>query len=65
MPFVHIALQEGKSPDYLKAVSNSIHKSVVNALKRVDNDYFHTITEHKPHQWFIDKSYMDIERSDD
>jgi phenylpyruvate tautomerase PptA (4-oxalocrotonate tautomerase family) len=65
MPFVQISLREGKSPDYLKAVSDSIHDAVVHALHRADNDYFHILTEHPPHQWFIDKSYMDIERSDD
>lgn len=65
MPFVNISLLEGKSPEYIKSIADGVQEALIYAFKIPDNDRFQVITEHKKHLFIIDKTYMDIHRSDD
>lgn len=65
MPLVRISLRSGKSPQYRRAVADSIHRALVDAIKIPEKDRFQIITEHAPGDLIYDPSYLDIPRSDD
>ena len=48
MPFTRISLLEGKSPEYLKAVSDSLHQAMVEAFNVPADDRFQAIHQHRP-----------------
>lgn len=65
MPLVYISLLEGKSPETIRAIADGIHNALVKAIGIPHDDRFQTVTEHKKHQFFVDRQYMGIERTDD
>lgn len=64
MPLVRIALREGTTPEYRRAVGDSIHRALVEAIGIPEKDHFQVITEHTPHDLVYDPQYLGIERSD-
>ena len=64
MPLVRIDLQEGRSPQFLKTVSETIHKTMISHLSVLERDYFQIITEHKPYQLLFSRDYLDLNRTD-
>jgi len=65
MPLVRVALRKGKSPQYRRAVSDSIHRAMVETIKVPEPDKFQIITEHDDSGLIYDPSYLGISRSDD
>jgi 4-oxalocrotonate tautomerase len=65
MPLVRIALRKGKSPEFRRAVSESIHRAMVETIKVPEQDRFQIITEHDESGLIYDPSYLGISRSDD
>jgi len=65
MPLVRIALRKGKSPEYRRAISNSIHHAMVETIKIAEQDRFQIVTEHDDSGLLYDPSYLGISRSDD
>ena len=65
MPFTRISLLEGKSPEYLKAVSDSLHKAMVEAFNVPADDRFQAIHQHRPGEFVFDRNYFGGPRSDD
>jgi 4-oxalocrotonate tautomerase len=65
MPLVRVALRKGKSPQYRRAVSDSIHRAMVETIKVPEPDRFQIITEHDDSGLIYDASYLGISRSDD
>jgi 4-oxalocrotonate tautomerase len=64
MPLVRIALREGKSEQYRKALGDGVHQAMVEAIEIPAQDRFQVITEHSPNDLIYDPSYLGIERSD-
>ena len=64
MPLVRVALRKGKSPEYRRALSNSIHRAMVETIKVPEQDRFQIITEHDADSLIYDPSYLGISRSD-
>src|SRR5436305_14976432 len=64
MPLVRIDLLEGRSPQFLKLVSETIHKTMISHLSVLERDYFQIITEHKPYQLLFSRDYLDLDRTD-
>jgi|SRR5579859_1642868 len=64
MPLVRIDLLEGRSPVFLKLVSETIHKTMISHLGVLERDYFQIITEHKPYQLLFSRDYLDVNRTD-
>ena len=62
MPFVRISLHEGNSDDYLEAVSQGIHRAMVDVLGITDDDRFHMVHEHRPGTLLQDATYAGIPR---
>jgi len=65
VPLVRISLRSGKSPQYRRAIADSIHRSLVDAIKIPEKDRFQIVTEHAAGDLIYDPSYLDIQRSDD
>jgi phenylpyruvate tautomerase PptA (4-oxalocrotonate tautomerase family) len=64
MPLVRIDLLEGRSPEFLNLLSQTVHKTMSSQLSVLDRDYFQIITEHKPYQLLFSRNYLDVNRSD-
>lgn len=64
MPLVRIALRKGTKPEFRRAVSDSVHRAMVEAIKIPEQDRFQVITEHDEAGLVYDPSYLGIERSD-
>jgi phenylpyruvate tautomerase PptA (4-oxalocrotonate tautomerase family) len=64
MPLVRIALRKGKSPEFRRALSDSIHRAMVETIKVPEQDRFQIITEHDDSGLIYDPSYLGISRSD-
>ncbi|HSX25507.1 MAG TPA: tautomerase family protein [Chlamydiales bacterium] len=65
MPLIHVHLVKGKSPKYIKAVCDGIHKALRTAWKIPHNDRFHLVSEHKKAHFHFDKTIWGVKRSDD
>jgi phenylpyruvate tautomerase PptA (4-oxalocrotonate tautomerase family) len=65
MPFARISLLKGKSPDYLRALSDSIHKAMVETFNVPPADRFQIIHQHEPGELIFDRNYLSGPRSDD
>ncbi len=64
MPLVRIALRKGTTPEYRRAVGDSIHRAMVETIKIPEQDKFQVITEHDADSLIYDPSYLGIQRSD-
>lgn len=65
MPFTRISLLKGKSPDYLRAVSNALHTALVETFDVPADDRFQAIHQHEKTELIFDAHYMGGPRSDD
>lgn len=65
MPFTRISLLRGKSPDYLRALSDSLHQALVESFEVPPDDRFQAIHQHDPGELMFDRHYLGGPRSDD
>ncbi|AGK49784.1 MULTISPECIES: tautomerase family protein [Burkholderia] len=65
MPFTRIALREGKSAEYRRALSEGVHRALQRAFDVPVDDIFMTVTEHSADNFFYGRDYLGIARSDD
>lgn len=65
MPLTRISLARGKSPDYLRALSDSLHRSLVEAFEVPPDDRFQIIHQHEPGELVFDRHYLGGPRSGD
>lgn len=65
MPYARISLRKGKSPEYIRSLSDSIHQSLVEAFEVPVDDRFQVIHQHEPGELIFDTHYMGGPRSDD
>lgn len=65
MPFTRISLLEGKSSEYLKALSDSLHQAMVETFNVPATDRFQAIHQHRPGELIFDRNYFGGPRSDD
>lgn len=65
MPFARISLARGKSRDYLRALSDELHASLVASFDVPPDDKFQVIHQHDPDEMIFDPHYMGVDRSPD
>lgn len=58
MPFTRICLHKGKSPNYLKALSASLHQALVEAFEVPETDRFQVIHQLEPGELVFDPHYL-------
>jgi phenylpyruvate tautomerase PptA (4-oxalocrotonate tautomerase family) len=64
MPFARISLLKGKSPEYLRTLSDSVHQALVDAYEVPADDRFQAIQQHEANELIFDRNYMAGPRSD-
>ena len=57
MPMSRISLLKGKSPEYLRALGDSLHAAMVEAFNVPPTDRFQVIHQHEPHELMFDRHY--------
>lgn len=65
MPFTRITLRQGKPPEYLRAISDSLHQALVEAFDVPPDDRFQAIHQLGPDELIFDRHYLGGPRSDD
>ncbi len=65
MPLIQIHLVKGKSPKYIKAVTDGVHQALCTAWKIPKSDRFQMVTEYKKGHFHFDKTIWGVKRSDD
>lgn len=65
MPFSRISLLKGKPPDYLRALSESLHQALVECFEVPPADRFQAIHQLSPEELVFDRHYLCGPRSDD
>jgi len=65
MPFSRITLLRGKPPNYLRALSNSLHQAFVDSFDVPITDRFQAIHQLSPEEFVFDRHYLCGPRSDD
>ncbi len=64
MPFARISLLKGKPSSYLKALSDGVHRALVEAFDVPADDRFQAIHQHEPEELVFDRDYLCGPRSD-
>ena len=65
MPLVRISLIKGKSPGYVRAISDGVHQALVETYKVPADDRFHVIEQLEPEHLIYDPDYLGVHRSAD
>ncbi|QSQ22913.1 tautomerase family protein [Pyxidicoccus parkwayensis] len=65
MPYARISLLRGKSREYLRALSDNLHRALVEAYEVPPDDRFQVIHQHEPEELIFDRHYLGGPRSDD
>jgi 4-oxalocrotonate tautomerase len=64
MPLVRISLRQGASAEYRKALSDGVHRAMIEAMAILPDDRFQVITEYPPEALIYDPHYLGVHRSD-
>lgn len=64
MPMARISLLKGKPQSYVKALSDGVHRAMVEAFDVPPDDRFQVIHQHEREELVFDRSYMGGPRSD-
>ncbi|WOJ89688.1 tautomerase family protein [Methylocapsa polymorpha] len=65
MPLTRISLLKGKSPEYRRAILDSVYRAMIETFDVPEDDRFMTIDEYEPDNFLYSKSYLGIARDDD
>jgi len=63
MPLVRIDVAQGRSGEQLRAISDGVHRAMVEAMGVPALDRFQVIAEHPPDRLIFDPEYLGIHRS--
>jgi phenylpyruvate tautomerase PptA (4-oxalocrotonate tautomerase family) len=64
MPVARISLLKGKPPAYLQALSDNLHRALVDTFDVPADDRFQMIHQHAPGELIFDRHYLCGPRSD-
>ena len=64
MPLVRISLRQGTSTEYRQALSDGVHRAMIEAIAIPPDDRFQVITEYLPEALIYDPQYLGVHRSD-
>ncbi|MGV7210858.1 tautomerase family protein [Oxalobacteraceae bacterium A2-2] len=65
MPLSRISLRKGHTADYLQALSDNLHRALVEAFDVPRDDRFQLIHQHEPNELVYDRHYLGGPRSED
>ena len=64
MPYARISLLKGKTPAYLRAISDSLHRALVETFDVPEADCFQVFHQLEPEEFVFDRHYLCGPRSD-
>ncbi|OHT02869.1 Tautomerase enzyme family protein [Tritrichomonas foetus] len=64
MPLVRITLRKDLKQETKQAISDAVHKGLVEEFKIPDSDFWHIIEELEPHNIQFSRSYLGVEHGD-
>lgn len=64
MPYARISLLKGQPPEYLRALSDSLHRALVEAFEVPENDRFQIFQQLAPEELVFDRDYLCGPRSE-
>jgi phenylpyruvate tautomerase PptA (4-oxalocrotonate tautomerase family) len=64
MPFVRIFVSRNFDEAQVHAIADGVHAAMTNAIDVPAADRFQVVTRHEPGEMIWDRSYLDVERSD-
>jgi phenylpyruvate tautomerase PptA (4-oxalocrotonate tautomerase family) len=64
MPFIRSAVKKGTSPETKKAIVNGVHQALVDSIGMPPDELFNLISEYEPENFFYDRRFNGIARSD-
>lgn len=64
MPLVRISVREGLSPAQRAAISDAVHRAMVETINVPPDDRFQVLTEHAPGSLVYDPGYLGIARGE-
>jgi phenylpyruvate tautomerase PptA (4-oxalocrotonate tautomerase family) len=65
MPLVRISLIKGKPASYLRAISQGVHRALIEAYRIPPDDFFQLIHQHERDELLYDADYLGVHRTDD
>jgi 4-oxalocrotonate tautomerase len=65
VPLIRISLKAGKPADHRQAIARQVYEALRETFNVPEHDFFATISEHGSDELLFDRSYFNIERSDD
>ena len=65
MPFVRTALRHGTEPARRQNIVRGIHDALVEGIGMPEDELFNLVTEYRDGEFFFDRSFNGIARSDD
>ncbi len=65
MPFTRIAVKEGMPTEKKKTIARNVHQAMVDSIAIPEDDFFQLISEYGHGDFFFDRGFLGIERSDD
>ncbi|MFE4710224.1 tautomerase family protein [Paenibacillus sp. NPDC056722] len=65
MPFIRVSYQEGQyKPEELPLISEVIMEGLMEHFNVPEDDYFQVFHAHKPYEFYYNRNYLNVERSD-
>lgn len=64
MPFVRISLLRGRPPEFLRALADGVHATLVETFGVPPEDRFQTIHQLAPEELFFDRGYLGVARGE-
>lgn len=65
MPLVYISLRKGKSREHIRAISEGVHRALIEAYAVPPDDHFQLIRQYEAEDFIYDAGYLGIHRSDE
>jgi phenylpyruvate tautomerase PptA (4-oxalocrotonate tautomerase family) len=64
MPFIRSAVKQGTTPEQKQAIADGVHQALVESIGMPSEELFNLISEYKPEDFFYDRRFNGIARSD-
>jgi phenylpyruvate tautomerase PptA (4-oxalocrotonate tautomerase family) len=64
MPFIRSAVKRGTTPEQKQAIVDGVHQALVESIGMPSEELFHLISDYAPENFFYDRRFNGIARSD-
>jgi len=65
MPFTRIAVKRETTSERKEAIAHGVHQAMVDSLGILQDDFFQLFSEYGPGDFFFDRRFLGVNRSDD